>query len=288
MKVYIYHIKYLTGVAICLLGCRYAEAQQRKLELSVTSGSTVSWISQELKVGETKNKNGVLFGLRSSLYLNDNWSLGLEVEYQSYRSDVRLNNVRDSYNTTDFDQEPFEFRYTANSYNEVQRIENINVPVTLQYETDGRKVRFYALTGVKAGFVINGTTQTRIGSLVTSGYYPQYNAELFNPKFMGFGTFNNVKSAQKDLDAKMAWSATFESGIKCFLNKKNAVYFGLFFDVGMNYIVDNEPTAKQLIVYPSDEYPVDLQYNSLSNTPYAEKMRLSSFGLKMRYSFFND
>ena len=281
------YIKSILGIAFCLLAYQYANAQNKKQEIAVSAASTISLISYGLNNGDAKNKMGYAFDLRHSYYFNDNWSIGLGVEYQSYQSSIDFKNLSGSYTTTDYDNESFQFRYAAQNYNESQKIGKVNIPLTVQYETTTGKYRFYALTGLKVGFTTNATSQTNISTLSTSGYYPQYDAELFDPEFMGFGTFNNIKTTKQDLDTKIVWSTTLESGIKHYLNENHAIYVGLFFDIGLNSIVNSKQkvSKEEVVMYPSGTSPVVLQYNAISNSGYSEKMKLSSFGLKIRYAF---
>ncbi|MCM5663216.1 outer membrane beta-barrel protein [Galbibacter mesophilus] len=281
------YIKYVIVSISFLLGHTTINAQQSKKELSIHLGSTINLISHGISNEDTKSKYGNIVGLSYSFYFNDNWSIGIGVDYQSYRSSIALESIEDSYNTIDFDGDLFEFRYTANNYNESLKIENLNFPLTVQYETSGTRTRFYALAGIKAGFVLNSSYQTNITSIKTSGYYAQYNAILNDPEFIGFGTFNDINTSEEDLNTGMAWFTTLEAGIKHYLNNKNAVYIGIFFDSGLNSIIDQEQQQQEVVTYPTDEYPVVLEYNSITQSKFSEKIRFSTFGLKIRFAFLN-
>ncbi|WP_417444116.1 outer membrane beta-barrel protein [Joostella sp.] len=280
-----YRIKFIIGIVAFLVGHNLTNAQENKHEFSVNGGSTINLVSHGLNNDDTRSKLGAIVGISYGYYINDNWSIGVGVDYQTYRSSISFDNVNERYNTTDFDGDPFQFRYNVKNYKENLEIDNLNFPITIQYETSKGNTRFYALGGVKAGFILNSTYQTNIEQLETSGYYEQYDALLNDPKFMGFGTFEDVDISNQDLDTKMAWYSTFEVGIKHYLNKKNAFYVGLFFDTGLNSILSQK--KGEVIEYPTNESPVILKYNSVTQSENSEKLRFSAFGFKVRFAFLN-
>ncbi len=285
MKKYIYHTKslFVFVIAALLLGCLNGYSQESKHEFSIGAGGVYSFLSYEFQNGYTDQEHGGVFGLRYSYYLSDNWSIGLGADYQFYKTIARSNYFEGSYNTTDFENESFEFRYSATGYRESQNLQYLNVPLTVQFET-GDETRFYIAAGVKAGFAVNGEYETKINSLSTSGYYPQYNAELFGPAFMGFGSFGEVNPGEQELETEMAWSGTLETGVKQYIGDNTAFYIGLFLDYGFNSIAQSK--EENIINYPSDEMPVNLQYNSVINSASTDDVKLIAYGVKMRFAFF--
>lgn len=271
--------KLLFITAILFFGPVTAYAQQSGHEFSASAGSASSAMAYDHQDGEVKKGMGVTFGLRYSYYLSKNWSIGLGAEYQNYESTIKMNDFRGAYSTTDIEGEPFEFRYSGNGYKETLTAKYINIPLTLQYETSGEHARFYISGGVKAGFALSANYQVGITSLSTSGYYPQYNAELFDPVFMGFGEFTEVAPGQQDLDTKMSWSGIFETGLKVAVGEKAWVYLGLFADYGLTSIHEN--SDKNLVAYPQGK-PVELGFNSVLDTSPANEARLVAYGLKVR------
>lgn len=270
--------------ALLLMGIGKANAQEEKNEFSIYAGGVFSSIYYDLNQGQVEHDNGVQLGLKYAFYLNENWSIGLGAEYQTYNSVAKFDYLTGSYNTTDIENDPFEFRYSSRSYEESQKLEYVNVPLTVQFETGDGITDFYVSAGVKAGFAIKGNYETKMDALTTSGYYPQYNAELFGPTFMGFGSFYQVDAGKQDLETKIAWSGTLETGVKQYIGERSSCYIGVFVDYCFNSIADNKD--ENVINYPSNEMPVDLQFNSVINSSYSKDVRLMAYGVKLRFAFF--
>lgn len=284
MKKYkIFPIRFLAVGILVLCGFKNTYGQDKKHSFSVMAGGPFSYVDYDLKEGNLNPGNGMLLGLRYSYYLNENWSIGIGAEYQTFNSSARLGSVSGNYMTTDSGGETFEFRYTVNNLNEEQSLKYINIPLNLQYE-GADYPSFYASVGAKAGFALKSTYETSIENLSTSGYYPQYDAELFDPRFMGFGNLGSVNTGNQDLDLNISYIATFEAGIKQFEDEKSTVYIGLYFDYGFNNILKKD-SNKQIVEYP-ESVPVSLKYNSILNTSYTSEAKIMAYGIKVRYAIW--
>ena len=272
-------IKSLTIVALLIVYLN-SYGQDKKQELSISLGGPFSYLDY-LSVGEVVHGNGFSAGIRYSYYLNQTVSLGIGVEYQTYSADSKSQYIYGQYMTTDAESESFQFRYRATNLREEQNLGYINIPIAIQYETPGTS-QLYLAAGAKIGFAVNGTYQTKIQNLTTSGYYPQYNVELFAPAFAGFASTDNVQSNKQDLDTDVSYSATFETGLKQKIGTRSSIYIGLYLDYGLNNIYD-KPENKNLIQY-NPELPVQLGYNSIFDSSLASDMTLVSYGIKLRYA----
>lgn len=259
-------------------------AQSQKSEFSFTAGGIFSSLDYHLKMGNINHQAGADFGLRYAYGLSKQWSLALGIDYQSFASTAVLKELKGSYPTSDYENEEFEFRYTATQLREEQRASLITIPLTIQYETSGSE-RFYIAAGAKIGLPITATYQTRITSLDASGYYAQYDVELFGPEFAGFGNFRRVESSKEDLDLKIAYILTVETGIKQILSKTTSVYLGVYFDYGLNDIYDGEVNGNTPIVVYDKNIPSTFTYNSLFETGEATDLKVIAFGVKIRYAF---
>lgn len=271
-------------VALMLTGFTTIYAQQEKHEFSLYAGGVFSSIYYDLENGQADHEHGVQLGLKYSYYLNDSWSIGVGAEYQTYNTKAQFDYVSGNYDAVDFENDPFEFRYDMKGYRENQKLHYVNIPVTIQFETGDGITDFYIAAGAKVGFAVKGEYETGINSLSTSGYYPQYNAELFGPAFMGFDSFYDVKTGKQELKTKIAWSGTLESGVKQYIGEHNSFYIGLFVDYCFNAVADNK--KENIVDYPSDEMPVSLHYNSVINSSYSKDVRLIGYGAKLRFAFF--
>lgn len=281
MKKYISNpIKSLATIAALIIICLNSYAQDKKQEISISVGGPFSFLKYN-SAGQAEPGNGINAGIRYSYYLNEGLSIGIGVEYQTYNSDGKFGFLAGQYMTTDAENENFQFRYKATNVREEQKLGYINVPVGIQFETPGTS-QLYVATGVKIGFATSGTYETKMQNLTTSGYYPQYNVELFSPAFAGFASTDNVKTSKQDIDTDVSYSITFETGLKQKIGDRSSVYIGLYLDYGLNNIYDKD-NNKNLIEY-NPELPVQFQYNSVLQTPYADNIRLVSYGLKLRFA----
>ncbi|WP_289659416.1 hypothetical protein [Flavobacterium panacagri] len=251
--------------------------QDKKQEFSISLGGPFSFIKSS--GSEYVPGNGLNAGLRYSYYLNEGISIGIGVEYQTYSSGSKFGNIASQYNAVDAENESFEFRYKVTNLREEQKLGYINIPIGIQFETEGTS-KLYVAAGAKIGFAASGSFESTMGNLTTSGYYPQYNVELFGPAFAGFENVNNVQTPKQDLKTDVSYSATFETGLKQSIGKNNALYIGVYFDYGLNNIYKDKD-AKNLVQY-NPELPVVFNYNSVFNSGLSKDMRLVSYGLKLR------
>ena len=256
-------------------------SQERKHEFSFALGGVSSFMQYDLPAGKLTPGNGFSAGIRYSYYLNEGLSLGIGAEYQLYNSAASLGSVSGQYTTIDIEDEAFEFKYRATDLREEQKTAYINVPIAIQFETPGT-TKLYLAAGAKIGFATSGSYETKIGNLTTTGYYPQYNIELPAPAFAGFASVDNIKEGKQDLDTKISYSATFETGVKQIIGEKSSIYLGAYFDYGLNNIYDKKD--QNIIQYSNATIPVKLQYNTVLNSTYTNKMTLVSYGLKLRFA----
>lgn len=281
MKKYIRnYIASLSTVTLLLATCLNSYGQDKKQELSIAVGGPFSFLKYKT-TGDLVPGNGINAGIRYSYYLNQGLSIGIGVEYQTYSSDVKYAFLGGQYNSIDAENEAFQFRYKATDLREKQKLGYINIPIGIQFETPGT-TKLYLAAGAKIGFATNGSYESTFENLTTSGYYPQYNVELFSPAFAGFESVNNLKTSKQDLKTDVSYSATFETGVKQNLGDKSAIYIGVYLDYGLNNIYDNKE-SKNLVQY-NPALPVQLQYNSLLNSSNANDIRLVSYGLKLRFA----
>ncbi|MDA6070249.1 PorT family protein [Flavobacterium sp. AC] len=279
MKKYIRN--YITSISIVtlLLGCGLnSYGQDKKQELSIAVGGPFSFLKSN--TGDVVPGNGINAGIRYSYYLSEGLSIGIGAEYQTYKSDAKYQFIGGQYNAVDAENEAFQFRYKATGLRETQKLGYVNIPIGIQFETPGT-TKLYLAAGAKIGFATSGTYETTMQNLTTSGYYPQYNVELFNPAFAGFENVNNLKTSKQDLNTDVSYSATFETGLKQNLGDRSAIYIGIYLDYGLNNIYKDKEN-KNLVQY-APELPVQLQYNSILDSS-DSNIRLVSYGLKLRYA----
>ncbi len=281
--VFIHSAIVVLTMAFAIMPC----TAQNNNELSVyISGPFQSLRSDAGEGGEYQSRNGGSFGIGYGYAFNENWSLLVNAELQLYRSAWRYERFGDAYETTDMEGDDFEFRYTFSGYKEKQKAYFVEVPLMLQYTSRGMYTQFYAAAGVGVGFVVDASYSSDYGHLSTSGYYPQWDAELHAPEFMGFGDYGSGHVASRDLELKNSYTLKLETGIRQILNDSNAMYLGVYLNYGLNDLAEGE-TAPSVLTYQPDN-PSDFDIGSLttsSNTSSGDKLRAIGFGLKLRYAF---
>ncbi|MDT0691138.1 outer membrane beta-barrel protein [Salegentibacter sp. F188] len=261
---------------------------QSKNEVSFSLGGLFSKLDYEVLGQKNNMENGLKIGVGYFYYLSDSWSIGTGTELQYIEGSAYLSDIEDADTTTDMEGEEFEFRYRAEDFFENQYVYFLNIPLQVQYETKGI-TRFYAAGGFKAGFVIQSEYEAEASSLTTSGYYKQYDAELSDPKFAGFGDFGPMQTTKSKLGLKTNFIFNLETGVKFMLENDKALYMGLFVDYGLNNIRP-EQDQQNLIAYNTED-PMNFingsllsSENNTDSTQYVEELNTLAFGLKIQYA----
>lgn len=265
-----------------------ATAQEHQ-EISVYAQGPFSKLDYELmgSKSDMESSFGVGLGIQYAYKLSENWSLGIAAQYSSFEGKASIANLQDAYAATDAEEEDFEFRYTATNYVEKQYLNYVNIPISIRYMSSGTTIRFYAATGFNIGFDIGATYDATADHLATSGYYEQYNVELKDPQFMGFGDFD-YSTGKKDLNVKNRYALHLESGIRFPIDNGTFYQLGVYVDYGLNDL--NEERGTQNVIGYNAEEPTSFRSNSLfnatrksDNQPYIKEAKSLSFGLKIAY-----
>ncbi|MUV04668.1 outer membrane beta-barrel protein [Flavobacterium rakeshii] len=268
------------GLWIMLTGNINAQEQDKSFsEVTISVGGPTTSLNYEVTGGDVSNQIGLNFGLDYTFFFSDNFGLSLGAEYQRFNTTAKAQNIPGTYETTDFEGESFEFRYTMRRFKEEQKLDFVNIPLMLVYQN--QEYDFYIKAGTKIGLPVSGKFKSNF-NLSASGYYPQYDGELFDPAFMGFGDFDDVK-ADGDIDVKPTYIASFEFGVKQPIGKGN-LYAGFYFDYGLNDIADKKSRP---VDYTVNDSGASFGYNSVLNTEYVDQLKTMAFGIKLRYSIFN-
>lgn len=270
----------IIGVGLLSLGVfSQMTAQENELGVSLFGGvSGIKYQDSDLFGG---NQFG--FSVDYALKLDANWAVVLGVSGGVYKTKVVKEGYRNSYASFDTEGESFEFRYHADRFEETLEGNYLAIPVSFRYETTGHNnTQFYAQAGVKYSIYSKATSKVAWNNLITSGYFSQWDAELFDLDFMGFGNYPKVEQEQK-LKLQDSFSVLAEVGVKQTIGNSNAFYIGVFadYDLGSG-ASDNAP----LITHQS-EGNVPLVFNSVLQERESDKYRLRPFylGLKLRYAF---
>lgn len=266
----------LTAVALCpnrLLA--------QNSELSVSAGGAAATLNYDV-AGQADVKDGIGFnlGLDYAYYFSGNFGIAVGAEYQQMKATLDGLRFNGAYDAIDYEDEPFEFRYNMARITEKQKVGFVNIPLTLVYRNTDNT--FYIRAGAKVGIPITSKF-TGNYNLSTSGYYEQYNGELFDPLFMGFGNFGRVSANGSSIDLKPSYIATLEVGITEPIGAHN-FYVGFYADYGLNNIAGDKTHPVQYTVQQSG---AGFKYNSILESGYVDNIKTLAFGVKLRYAFMS-
>ena len=274
-------------------GLKAQEIQVPKSEISFYLKGPVSHMNFDLgNYGKQTNGFGVGIGSQYAHYFNFNWSISAGLEFQTYRSEAMFDAFSDSYTTTDMEGDDFEYRYSVGSYLEREYLSLLNIPIKVQYERMiNENLRFFGSGGIAIGLPVSAKYKSQVYDLKTSAYYSQWDALLTSPKFMGFGSWGNRNTGKMDMDTKTSYAFLLEGGLKFNLKPGNNFYVGLFADIPLNKINKTNGGPTSLVEYNTNQ-PATLIFNPALNsapgangTPFADKMKVVSWGVKLRYAF---
>jgi len=266
-------------------------------EFSAWGAGGLSTLSYSPTFGDRSAGFGGAFGLGYTFYFNRNFGILTGAELSFYKAKIRVDGLTDSYQTTDgsglysTDGADINYNTIIENYEEVQNLTTVNIPLMLQYQTDGEN-KFYAALGFKFGIPLSGGFKTSSSAEITASgeYYNTLNQELFDQRDLGYGIFDG-RSVDDDIDFKFAIMGAAEAGVKWTLNSALSLYTGLYFEYGFNKIVDahNNKFVEYNHVDPrsyiqnsalTSEYTQDGETRS-----FVDRVNPMAVGLKIRLGF---
>jgi outer membrane protein OmpA-like peptidoglycan-associated protein len=275
---------WLRPVVLCALLCDMgAVSAQSQHEFSVVGGGGLSTFHYRLSQGAREAGFGGSLGVGYSYHLSPQWSFVTGAEALLLRAGVRAFDLHDSYPANDGTVD-FEFRYTARDFREQQQSLMAVIPLMLRYHA-GRTGRYYAALGGKIGLPLSSRSEVTTGGFETRGYYPDWNVELNEPAFMGFGDFAGA-SAGETLHLKTAFLLSAEAGVRWKLGAGH-LYTGLSFDYGLNNIAG--APQERAVPYRADNPPAFQPHSLLASSgatgAYTDKVIPLAAGVRVRWAF---
>lgn len=262
------------------------------------SASTVH--SQELLLGVSGGFSGMKYqdsklskgsdfsvSLGYAYPIDDNWSVELGGVFGQYSIDIESKSLLGSYNTKDVEGQDFEFRYNASGHNESLKGSYYGIPFRVRYQSEAinnRDTRIYASGGIQYTMYSDVDSDLRVEGITTSGYYPQLDAELHGPNFVGFGTMDDY-SETKTMKVKDSFSLLGEVGVKQYFNNGSAVYLGFYATYDLS---GSDTGTSHLIEYNSSGEGDPLLIHSSLGAGHEQddfKLRLFSVGMRLNYAF---
>lgn len=271
-------IKLWSSLALVMLTTISIQAQEQEWGISLQAGLGA------VNFEDSKLTDGFNGGVSVDyLYrLNQNWGLSTGISFGTYQLKIDQANYRNAYMTQDVEADKFEFRTAIDRFTETLSGTYFAIPLQVRYEIAvANATNIYVQAGLQYRFYTEVTSKLNVEQLQTSGYFSSWDAEIFEPEFMGFGKWEQQSQEQK-LQLKNSLAVLGEVGVRQALGNQ-ALYVGIYLD----YDLANESKNKSVLVAYQAEGPERLTFNSSMQDQNKDKGRLRMFavGLKVRYAF---
>ena len=284
---------------------------QKKIELQVYSGGGLSQVLYKFQ-GETSSvRFGGHSGLAATFFFNKYLGLNIGAEASCYNSKIFADGIKaysndrtdDYYLTSGFSSSnSYVYNLTSTLYNYTEEIQavTINIPIGLQFQTTNKKYNYYFIAGMKIGIPINSISKYNVADaeIYNFAYYPEINntvgyepdnAAATTNHFSGFGYFPD-KKFESNLDLKVSFVPSFETGCKFSFSKPINLYLGAYCDFGISDIRNEKnqdfiPQSNGQLI-GNDFVPNSLLVSNQTNDKaFVDKAVLFSAGIKLRLSF---
>lgn len=278
--------------ALCLLATGIQA--QLKHEVSVYGGGGLSALDYKLhniNRDEVQLRPGGMAGIGYTLFLTEQWGITTGAEFTTYKSKAKLYSVMDSHRLVDDDNDAFDLVMQQKGHTEKQEATYVNIPLMVQFQQN-EGTGFYAALGGKIGIPVKEKYKYSYNSLETKAFYPDMNVWYDDLEYRGIGQFAGG-NGESDLDLKVSFMLSAETGMKWSLNNKMALYTGVYADYGLNDIVNGDK-KENFLLYDNDN-PTDFKNSSIFNSKYSYyrdndrslvgKVKPLAIGLKIRLSF---
>jgi OmpA-OmpF porin, OOP family len=126
----------------------------------------------------------------------------------------------------------FQYNISTTGYTETQRFFGGGIPVMLQYHTVGNNTQWYLSAGTKFILPFNAKIKATAQQLNLSGYYPDFNVEVFNVPQHGFAALSNWQSS-RNIELKPTATLSGSTGISFKMGERMRLYTGVYIDLGL-------------------------------------------------------
>lgn len=267
-------------ITILLLTTTVITLQSQEISIYANVGS--SGLKYSAYQGKVSTKIGGGIGVAYTYSLNKNWGLLSGLEFGMYRNEFTLSSDILKTPATDESGAFFEYRINTQNYKENQRLTTVNIPLMLQYRSEGA-IGFYVGGGVKFFFPIAYNSEVTANKIVTTGYYSDFDVVLENIENRGFGTLTNWSDTQNDNVNLILTGLALESGA-VFKIGDNNLYTGLYLDYGLTNLGKKQDKNRSILSYGSKGLN-SIKANGVLKTNDVQNPTLFGFGVRVKYSF---
>lgn len=185
-------------------------AARHEVGVSLGGGLNIPAKADDASVGRLP---GWHVGAAYDFRLNGHWAVGIGAELSSWRMETTNSAWWPTPNAVDKDGETYEHRTYLDNIVERQKLLLLDIPLRLSFQTlPSRPLRLEASAWVGLSITAQSNFETRNGTIRTEGFYPQYNALLYDMPINGFYTSHDRHCGQIDMK-KRALAAGASVGI---------------------------------------------------------------------------
>ena len=277
---------------------------QPKHEISLWGAYGLSTLNYnwDLSYGQKKCGLGYLGGIGYNYYFNYHWGFGLGAEYSVLSAEAKFPKFMDKYVIQiPNDSHLKNLEINAMNYKQTYDLVYVNVPITLQYQTDfWKQNKFYVAGGVKVGIPLDGKYSAEGDFSAVAYEQDKYGENTGDPITIDrFGMTDKpgegrtrsgaISDAAFDLD-DINVMLTIEPGFKWRLSNKVSLYTGVFLDYGLTEIRKNADSEAKTFDYANRQYTINnvLESNYARDNvkdervAFADKVSTISAGLKLK------
>ena len=247
-----------------------AQAQKDDQFLSLSAGGGFHQLGYTIDNGSRKGGAGYTLSAGYTYFFNASWGISTGVGLQSFKATSTLNFMT---KTSDVDTEgdTYELRTRYGSWKEEQRATLIDVPMAATYRRElTPKVVLMASAGAKLSIPTSSSYKATGGTIITTGYYSQWDVELGDLPEQGLRTYGERPSGDISLRTSVALLA--DAGATYQLTDAISLYGGAYASYGLGSMLkaDNKPI-----------YLKDGSYNGLFASNAVGKVRPLAVGVKL-------
>lgn len=221
----------IATIGFCLLMCSFkGQSQEFGLELN---GGIQGLRFDIAGGGQGKPQTGGGVNVHYIFPLSSHFGLLAGIGCGYYNTKVSPQNEA-TYSSWQVDNtgSAFQYNISTKGYSETQRFFGANIPVMLHYHTVGNNTQWYLNAGTKFILPFNAKIKAEAQQLNLSGYYPDFNVEVFNVPQHGFAAFNNWQSS-RNIELKPTATISGSTGVSFKMGERMRLYAGVYIDYGL-------------------------------------------------------
>lgn len=268
--------KFLLGLSLCC--CIVLNAQEYdKQYLNIDfGGGSHRFLYDAGNTIEKEDFVGYTFQFGYSYYFTPSWGIQTGLGLKTFKGAATIN-LQTAENAIDQLDRLYEFRTTLNDWKEVENVSFLTIPMELKYRIPvSPYLDVIAGLGGELDFTVNKQySSAGSGSIVTSGYYSEWNTELTDLPEYGFSTYTDIPDGDMSLSV-LTLDGIADLGALIKLNENSKLYLGSYLSVGLNNIRKTGSAS----VYESNG-----TYNGIFASSDISTIRPFAFGVKLGIYF---